>query len=155
VTFSTSALHQAIVASVPLLHEYCRDAWVVIGSAAAALAGAKVEVADLDVLTTVNDAERLIALWRERLDPSYAPAAGDRFRSRFARFHFPGMPVEVMGGLELHEAHGWQPVRVNQVVQVSCAGVQVPTPTVTEQICILERFGRPKDQQRAELLRAL
>ncbi|QRN55907.1 hypothetical protein ISN74_12420 [Dyella caseinilytica] len=149
------ALDQAIAAAVPLLHEHCRDAWVVIGSAAAALAGANVEVGDLDLLTSVDDAEGLIALWHERLDGVYEPAAGDRFRSRFARFRFPGMPVEVMGGLELRETAGWQPIRVDEIVHVNCAGIPVPIPAAAEQIHILERFGRPKDLQRAELLRAL
>jgi hypothetical protein len=149
------AMHEAIAAAVPQLHQHCRDAWVVIGSAAAALAGADVEVADLDLLTTIDDAEQLKVLWSESLDRRYAPAAGDRFRSRFARFHFAGMPVEVMGDLELHDADGWQPVRVDQIVQVSCAGIQVPIPSPAEQIRILESFGRPKDMQRAALLRAL
>jgi hypothetical protein len=149
------ALDQAIAAAVPQLHEHCRDAWVVIGSAAAALAGANVEVADLDLLTSVDDAGRLMTLWRERLDPVYEPAAGDRFRSRFARFLFPGMPVEVMGGLELHGTDGWRPVHAGEIVQVSRAGIQVPIPSPTEQIRILESFGRPKDLQRAALLRAL
>jgi hypothetical protein len=140
---------------VPSLHQHCRDAWVIIGSAAAALAGAPIEVADLDLLTSADDAERLVALWHQHRDLAYTPAAGDRFRSRFARFRFPGMPVEVMGDLELHGADGWQPVRVNQVVQVRCAGLLVPIPSPAEQIRILESFGRPKDLQRAEWLRAL
>jgi hypothetical protein len=34
-------------------------------------------------------------------------------------------------------------------------GMQIPVPTIAEQIRILESFGRPKDLQRAVLLRAL
>lgn len=75
------ALQEAIAAAMPQLHQHCRDAWVVIGSAAVALAGADVVVADLDVLTSADDAERLKVLWRERLDPVYTPAAADQFRS--------------------------------------------------------------------------
>jgi hypothetical protein len=148
-------LHEAIAASVPLLHAHCRDPWVVIGSAACALAGADVEVADLDLLTSTADAERLIALWPSRLDTSYVPAGADRFRSRFARFLFPGMPLEVMGNLELHDADGWQPVQVNETVHVTVADVAVAIPSRDEQIRILKSFGRPKDLVRAELLRAL
>jgi hypothetical protein len=149
------AMHEAIAAAVPLLHQHCRDAWVVIGSAAAALAGANAEVADLDVLTSADDAQRLTALWQARLYLAYTPGAADRFRSRFARFVFPGMPVEVMGDLELHGVDGWQPVRVEKIVQARCAGVQVPIPSAAEQIRILESFGRPKDLQRAAWLREL
>ncbi|GLQ96402.1 hypothetical protein [Dyella mobilis] len=152
---SRQALRDAIAAAVPALHRYCCDNWVVIGSAAAALAGAKVEVADLDLLTSVEDADRLIEAWQEQRDLRYTPAAGDRFRSRFARFRFPGMPVEVMGGLEYQGIRGWQQMQVNEVVQVTCAGVTVPIPTRVEQIRVLESFGRPKDLQRAAALRAL
>jgi hypothetical protein len=150
-----SALREVIAASVPLLQAHCQDSWVVIGSAACALAGAAVEVADLDLLTSAADAERLIALWPSRLDAAYAPAGADRFRSRFARFLLPGMPLEVMGGLALHSADGWQPVCVNDVVHASVDGIDVPIPSPIEQIRILEWFGRPKDRARAELLRAL
>lgn len=149
------ALYEVIAASVPQLHAHCRDEWAVIGSAAAALAGAAVQTADLDLLTSVADAQRLIALWPSRLDTSYTPAGADRFRSCFARFRFPGMPLEVMGGLQLHGQDGWQAVRLKHVVQVSVAGIDVPIPARDEQIRIFESFGRAKDLARAELLRAL
>ena len=150
-----SALHDVIAASVPQLARHCRDPWVVIGSAACALAGAAVEVADLDVLTSTADAERLIALWPSRLDTTYVPAGADRFRSRFARFMFPAMPLEVMGDLQLHTADGWQPVPVNDTIHVTVADVAVAIPSRAEQIRILKSFGRQKDLARAELLRAL
>ncbi|GLQ89357.1 hypothetical protein GCM10007898_29300 [Dyella flagellata] len=149
------ALREVIAASVPLLHAHCLDPWVVIGSAACALAGAPAEVADLDLLTSAADAQRLTALWPSRLDSSYTPAGADRFRSHFARFRFPGMPLEVMGGLELNQAGGWRPVRVNEIVHVQVADIAVPIPSRAEQIRILESFDRPKDRARAELLRAL
>nr|WP_225737268.1 hypothetical protein [Dyella acidiphila] len=149
------ALLDVLTAVMPQLREHCRDGWVVIGSAAAALSGADVDVADLDLLTSRADAERLIALWQPALDPHYHPAAADRFRSHFARFLFPGMPVEVMGDLQLHGEQGWQPVRVHQIVQAVAGGIAVPIPAVAEQIRVLESFGRPKDLQRASLLRAL
>ena len=151
----TAPLREVIAASVPPLHAHCRDEWVVIGSAAAALMGADVQAADLDLLTSAADAQRLIELWPSRLDTSYVPAAANRFRSRFARFRFPGMPLEVMGGLELHGHDGWQAVRVNHVMHVNVAGIQVPVPARDEQIRILESFGRAKDLARADLLRAL
>lgn len=150
-----SPLHQALVASVPDLHRHCRDPWIVIGSAAVALAGGDVVVADVDVLTSKRDAECLLVPWRARLDDRHEPADSDRFRSCFARFRFPGLPLEVMGGLALRDANGWQPVHVDDVVHVSCAGVEVPIPAVAEQIRILESFARPKDMQRAARLRTL
>jgi hypothetical protein len=139
----------------PDLQRHCRDPWVVIGSAAACLAGADVTVADLDVLTSVRDADTLIGQWRARLDETHAPAGAERFRSRFARFLFPGLPVEVMGGLELCGEHGWAPVRIGAVVTCEVAGIAVPIPAVAEQVRILESFGRPKDHRRAAWLKHL
>lgn len=149
------ALEQAIAEALPELGRLCRDPWQVIGSAAARLAGADVTVADLDLLTTAADAARLVEAWRDRREPDYEPAGADRFRSRFARFRFAAMPVEVMGALELHTGQGWEPVVVGQTLHVRVAGMDVPVPGVAEQIRILERFGRPKDLHRAALLRAL
>ena len=151
----SEALHEALAMRVPELHMHCRDPWVLIGSAAARLSGADVTVADLDVLTSVRDAEYLIVQWQQHVDDTCVPEGANRFRSHFARFRFPELPVEVMGGLQLNSAVGWQPVQVDEIVTVSSAGVIVPIPAVTEQIRVLESFGRPKDMQRAARLRAL
>ena len=148
-------LEQAIAEAVPELRRHCRDAWQVIGSAAARLVGADVSVADLDVLTSAEDADRLLDAWSARRESTYEPAGADRFRSRFGRFRFAAMPVEVMGALELDAGQGWRPVLVCEVIAVRIAGMDVPVPSVTEQIHILESFGRPKDLHRAALLRAL
>lgn len=149
------ALEQVILDAVPQLRRLCRDPWQLIGSAAARLAGADVSVADLDLLTSAADAARLTDAWRDRLEAGYEPAGAERFRSLFARFRFPGMPVEVMGALELNAGQGWQPVAVHETVQVRVAGLDVPVPSIPEQIRILESFARPKDLHRAALLRAL
>lgn len=148
-------LRAALVEVVPQLHAHCRQPWWVIGSAAVALAGAEVEVADIDVLTSRDDAERLAALWHELREPAYEPAGADRFRSQFARFRFAGMPVEVMGGLELHGIEGWQPVQVRETQVVVVDGIAVHIPARAEQIRLLHAFGRAKDFRRAALLQAL
>ncbi|MHB1059772.1 MAG: hypothetical protein ACYC0F_18005 [Rhodanobacter sp.] len=150
-----AAWHEALAAAIPDLHRHCRDPWTLIGSAAVRLAGAEVAVADLDVLTSVRDAETLIGHWRTRRDEAHVPCGEERFRSRFARFRFPGLPVEVMGGLELCGERGWEPVRIGEIVSVDVAGLAIPMPAVAEQIRVLESFGRPKDRQRAALLKQL
>lgn len=149
------ALQLVIAEAVPELRRHCRDAWQLIGSAAASLAGAEVSVADLDVLTTADDAARLAAAWRGRYEDTYQPAGAERFRSHFGRYRFTAMPVEVMGALELNDGHGWQPVTVGETVLVRVDGLEIPIPGIREQIRILESFGRPKDLHRAALLRAL
>lgn len=150
-----AALHAVLAVAVPELRCCCVDPWVLIGSAAARLAGVEVTVADLDVLTSARDADALIVHWQARRDRRYAPAGSERFRSRFARFDFPGLPLEVMGGLELCGERGWAPVRIDDIVMLDVDGVAVPVPAVAEQIRVLESFGRPKDLQRAALLRSL
>ena len=151
----TPALYATLAEIVPELHVHCLDPWCVIGSAAALLAGAEVSVADVDVLTSREDAGRLMALWAERRESTHEPAGAERFRSQFARFRFPGLPVEVMGGLELNQGDGWQPVSAGRLVLAGLNGLAVPMPSVDDQIRILESFGREKDLARAKSLRAV
>lgn len=150
---TAAALREVLIAVVPDLHRHCRDPWTLIGSAAARLVGAEVAVADLDVLTSVRDAEAMIEHWRTWRDETHVPAGAERFRSRFARFLFPGLPVEVMGGLELFGERGWEPVQVNEIVTLDVGGLAIPIPTLAQQIRVLESFGRPNDRQRALLLK--
>lgn len=149
------ALFVALAELVPGLHVHCVEPWCLIGSAAARLLGAEVSVADVDVLVSPADADVLATLWADRRDVAHAPADGQRFRSRFARFDFPGLPVEVMGGLELDRGEGWQPVSPGRLVLAGVQGMAVPVPALDEQIRILESFGRDKDRARAAALRRL
>lgn len=151
----TPALYATLAEIVPELHVHCADPWCLIGSAAVLLAGANASVADVDVLVSREDAERLMALWADRREIAHEPADGDRFRSHFARFRFPGLPVEVMGGLELHDGDDWRPVWAGRLMLTGLDGLAVPVPSVDDQIRLLESFGRDKDRQRAASLRTL
>lgn len=150
-----TALHETLLAVVPDLHRCCSDPWTLIGSAAARLAGVDVAVADLDVLTSARDAQVLLGEWQAKRDDAHMPGDSGRFRSCYARFHFPGLPVEIMGGLELFGENGWISVRVGATTVVELAGVKVTIPTIVEQLRILKSFGRPKDLHRAALLKSL
>lgn len=150
-----AVLHDALVIALPDLQSCCRDPWTVIGSAAAWLVGAEVVVADLDVFTSVRDAETLIDHWQANRVSDHAPAGADRFRSHFARFAFSALPVEVMGGLEVFGTHGWEPLRIDQTITVDFADLAIPVPTIEEQIRVLKIFGRPKDLQRVTLLESI
>jgi hypothetical protein len=149
------ALFVALAELVPELHVHCAEPWCLIGSAAARMLGAEVDVADVDVLVSRADADTLMALWADRRETAHAPADDDRFRSHFARFRFPGLPVEVMGGLELHADQGWQPVSPGRLVLAGLQGLAVPVPSLDDQIRILESFGRDKDLRHAAALRHL
>jgi len=152
---STEPLRAVLAAVLPDLHSSCRDPWVVIGSAAACLVGAGVSVADLDVLTSVRDADALRHRWQLQHDTAHRLDGEERFRSHFARYRFPGLPVEVMGGLEVFGLDGWRPLRIDRIVRVSIAGLSVPVPAIAEQIRVLDSFGRPKDRARIAVLQNL
>jgi hypothetical protein len=149
------ALYATLADVVPDLHVHCVDPWCLIGSVAALVLGAEVSVADVDVLTSRADADTLMQVWAQQREPAFAPPDGDRFRSHFARFRFPGAPVEVMGGLELHLDGRWQPVAPGKLVLAGVNGLAVPVPCIDDQIRLLESFGREKDLRRAAVLRAL
>ena len=149
------ALYATLADVVPDLHVHCVDPWCLIGSAAALVLGAGVSVADVDVLTSRADADTLMQVWAPQREPAFAPPDDDRFRSHFARFRFPGAPVEVMGGLELHLDDRWQPVVPGKLVLAGVNGLAVPVPCIDDQLRLLESFGREKDRRRAAALRAL
>lgn len=149
------ALYATLADVVPNLHVHCADPWCLIGSVAALVLGAEVSVADVDVLTSRADADTLMQVWAQQREPAFTPPDGDRFRSHFARFRFPGAPVEVMGGLELHLDGRWQPVAPGKLVLAGVNGLAVPVPCIDDQIRLLESFGREKDLRRAAVLRAL
>lgn len=149
------ALYATLAEIVPDLHVHCVDPWCVMGSTAALLLGAQVSVADVDVLTSRADAETLMAHWASQHQPDFVPADGQRFRSHFARFHFPGVPVEVMGAMEHYADGDWQAVHPGRLILVGVNGLAVPVPAADDQIRLLESFGRDKDFRRAAALRAL
>ncbi|MFI4959620.1 MAG: hypothetical protein ACHP7C_10750 [Lysobacterales bacterium] len=146
-------LRQALALVVPELDGCCRDPWVVIGSAAARLAGVGVTIGDLDLLTSRRDADALIDCWQDCLQATEVQEGSDRFRSNFARFTFPGLLVEVMGGLEVFSDGAWKVVAIAETVEVDVDGLNVFIPSTAEQVRVLEIFGRPKDLQRAALLK--
>lgn len=147
------ALYATLAQVVPQLHVHCVDPWCLIGSTAALLLGAPVSVADVDVLTSRADADTLMQQWADRRECVADRADSNRFRSHFARFRFPGTPVEVMGALELNRGDGWQAVKPGKLVLTGVSGLAVPEPSIDDQIRLLESFGGPKDLQRATMLK--
>lgn len=137
---------------VPDIHRLARDPWWIIGSAAMCLLGVQTEVADIDVLASSRDADRLAREWTERR-VEVGPRAGDSlFRSRFSRYTFQPLVVEVMGDLEVHGDDGWQPVRIEDSQCRRFGGHALPIPTLAGQIRLLECFDRPKDHVRLRML---
>ncbi len=123
------------------------EPWWIIGSGAAWLHGVATDVADIDLLTSEGDAERVIA----RLGLHAHRVPSPLFRSRvFARWPRTDRDVEIMGGLAI--ATRRRPEPVVPATRVAMGGVYVPDRA--DLIAILTRFGRPKDIARGALLAA-
>ncbi len=130
-----------------------KDDFFIIGSSALVLSGVEMEeVADIDLLTSMSDANLLKEKWAAKLLDGYAPAHAGLFRSNFGRFNFGAVEVEVMGNLQLNRGNHWVPVVVHNFQQVDINGYQVKIPTLMEQYRIFKFFGRLKDLKKAELL---
>ncbi|MCB2098109.1 MAG: hypothetical protein KDE05_10785 [Parvularculaceae bacterium] len=126
------------------------DEWWIIGSAAAALSGAEIlDVRDVDLLLSERDAQALLKAWSAS-PPSPAAASG-QFRSAvFARFEQAPLAIEAFGGFQMKVRDAWRDVR--PLTRIAQGGVF--TPSVAEQIALLEAMGREKDCARIDALRA-
>ncbi|BCA61916.1 hypothetical protein HMP09_1150 [Sphingomonas sp. HMP9] len=130
-----------------------RDPWWVISSAAVALHGvALVTVGDVDVLTSVEDARRVMA----RLGVGPAKDAGSAmFRSAvFGQWTAPPLVVEIMAGFHVATAAAWTEVAPRTRVPILVEGATVYVPDRQELAEMLTLFGRPKDYERLRLLTA-
>ncbi len=127
------------------------DEWWIIGSAAAAVSGADVSIVrDVDLLLSENDAQRLLGLWTQGQRSGANP--DPQFRSAvFARFEETPLAIEAFGGFEMKVRGSWRAV----APLTREARGRVFTPSVAEQIALLEAMGREKDGARADALRRL
>lgn len=138
------------LAAVAAVMADATDDWWIIGSAAVALhGGSPIAVADIDVLTSRAGALRLAALWGATPDP---PGDHSLFRSAVHFEHeLAGVTVDVMAELQVN-GRLLQP-RTRVVAAMGDATLYVPERD--ELIDILHLFGRPKDLERAALLRTV
>lgn len=139
----------ATLADIAAAAEVFEDEWWIIGSAAAALSGADiVTVRDVDLLLSEGDARRLLARWSAT--PRTAAAPDAQFRSAvFARFEATPLAIEAFGGFEMKVRGAWRAVL--PLTREGRGGVF--TPSLAEQIAILEAMGREKDRDRIAALR--
>lgn len=146
-------LFATLTAALPALEHCCADPWWLIGSGALRIAGVPdIAVHDVDVLSSDADAARLLAHWREQLDPAYVPERHSLFRSRFGRVLGFALPLEVMGNLELRRDGEWGRVVPNDRGYVDWRGLRVPVPSLSAQCVILQAFARRKDLAKVEVL---
>jgi len=129
-----------------------RDDWWLIGSAALRIMGVDVEARDVDLLTTRDGGLAWLSVFG--LPPDIKPGR-DMFRSTvFKSLKVDdGLELEIMGHLEVATHEGWRLLlpRTRQAVTTPVGTVYVPE--AHEMLKILMLFGRPKDMDRAALLR--
>lgn len=130
-----------------------RDPWWVISSAAVALHGATpIAVGDVDVLTSVADARRVMRAL------GVVPVEDGRnalFRSTvFGRWKAAPLVVEIMAEFRVATAAGWTALMPRTRVRIAVEERDVFVPEREELAAMLRMFGRPKDLERARLLGA-
>ncbi|MGL4405087.1 MAG: hypothetical protein ACRCT6_04950, partial [Notoacmeibacter sp.] len=79
-----------------------------------------------------------------------------QFRSMpYQRITIPNAKsIEVMGNLRVLTNGLWQPLVLQTRIPVSGFGAPLWIPSVEEQISVFELFGRPKDLEKAKILRS-
>jgi hypothetical protein len=126
------------------------DDYYIIGASALVLSGVAVpETADIDLLTSAEDADRLKEIWKD-YRREYHPKGKQKFRSNFARFNFTLMDVEVMGDLEVFLDTSWERLKVHHFTHHQVKETVIKIPTLQEQIRILKLFNRPKDLEKVK-----
>ena len=126
------------------------DPWWLIGSAAMALHGADVSVADIDLMVSVDDADRLFGgcVGRGRQSDLFRP-------ERHGAWMASGMVVDVMARLEVRSNDRWVAVAPPAREALRLGDIDLFTPGAAGPLALCRLFGRPEDRQRAALLEAL
>ena len=141
-------LHRAALALVAETLADAEDDWWLVGGAAVALQGLDIAIADIDVLMSRRDIDRVIA--RLGIAPVQG-VASDRIRSEvWARWTTPPAAVDLMTGLKVRSDGRWMRVAPASRQAVNVEGRTLYVPARSELIEILRLFGRPKDLERAE-----
>ncbi len=130
-----------------------KDDFYVIGSSALVLAGIPIEtVDDIDLLTSNRDADLLKELWIDNFQADYQPKEENKFKSNFGRFHINDFKIEVMGDLAVKLIEDWQKVEVKDSISVVIQNLVIKIPTISEQMRILNSFGRKKDLEKIKFV---
>ena len=130
-----------------------QDDWCLIGGTAAALYGMKAPLADIDVLMSVADTERVFA--QNGLRPMRDSGTA-RFRSEvFCRWNGLAVPVEFMAGFDVKSQGRWVRVTPRPAQEIPVGDARVWLPSIDDLIVMYELFDRPQDRPRVAYLSTL
>jgi len=129
----------------------CHDPWCVFGGTAMLLHGYRTgPIADIDVLVSLADAERLAA--SNGLE-NVADGGTARFRSTILlKPDFGVIPVEILGGFEISAEGGWQAVVVHERTEMHLGHATTFIAAIDDIARIFRLSGRAKDLERLKLL---
>ncbi|GHS92326.1 hypothetical protein FACS1894203_4670 [Bacteroidia bacterium] len=129
------------------------DEWYIIGTSGLVLAGVKLEkTSDIDILTSVRDAEKLKIAWKNRMRKDFDSSNTELFESDFSRYDFGTLDIEIMGGLKVNHSGKWIPLTISDHLHILTSDFEIRVPTLEEQKKILLLFGREKDLKKIKLL---
>jgi hypothetical protein len=130
-----------------------KDNFYLIGSAALSLSGVKLdELYDIDILVSDRDADFLRAEWGNQLINGNITTDDELFSSKFARYKFSILYIEIMGDLKVNKRGIWERLEITENESIAVGNFEVKIPTLDEQKRILQLFGREKDKKRIKLI---
>jgi hypothetical protein len=130
-----------------------KDNFHLIGSAALNLSGVKLdEMYDIDILVSDKDADFLRAEWGNRLIKEHIMSDDKLFSSKFARYKFSVLDIEIMGDLKVNKKGIWERLEITENETIAVGNFEIKIPTLIEQKRILQLFGREKDKIRIKLI---
>ena len=147
---SEEKLEQALLRLVDLMSA-CRDPWCIFGGTAMFLHGYKsAPIADVDVLVSMADGQRLIA--SNGLE-NVADGGTCRFRSSILLHpHLGDVPVEILAGFEIFADGAWQEIQLAKRVEARLGTATIFIAGIDDIARIFQLSGRPKDLARLKLL---
>lgn len=129
------------------------DDYYIIGSSAMILSGIDVGTTnDIDILTTSRNSSISQRVWSDRLIEKPEIKESNLFKSDLACFQFPEMQIEVIGDLKVFKDNDWVSLKINDYNLFTLNNIEIKIPTLTEQIRILNLFGRSKDMKRISII---
>jgi hypothetical protein len=147
----TQDIESAIVFAAETLLA-ARDPWWIIGGAAFALMSSKAaELNDIDVLVSRRDAKTMSDLFGWS---NIADGGNELFRSSwFLKTTHHNITIEFMSDLEVYRNQIWTSVQPQTRQSTPVGGHTIYLPEASDLACLFEAMGRPKDLERARLLR--
>ena len=130
-----------------------KDNFYLIGSAALILSGFELDkMYDIDILVSDRDADFLREEWGNQLIKDHITSDDKLFSSKFARYKFSVLDIEIMGELKVNKNGIWERLEITENESIADGNFQIKIPTLNEQNRILQLFGREKDKKRIKLI---